>query len=260
MAALMASVFLGAPASGLAEPTLSVDEIVKRSNLAAYYQGKDGQSRVKMTITDSAGRTRKREFTILRRDTQDGGKQKFFVYFHRPSDVRRMVYMVWKNPGQDDDRWLYLPALDLVRRIAASDRRSSLVGSHFLYEDVSGRQIEEDRHELVRREGKVFVLKNTPKDPSLVEFSHYLLWIDPKTYLPMKAEYYDKNGKHYRTVETLEVKVIDGHPTVTRARARDLASKGQTVTEFTKVRYDVGLTERIFTERSLRRAPRRWLR
>ncbi|MFQ5693892.1 MAG: outer membrane lipoprotein-sorting protein, partial [Nitrospinota bacterium] len=213
------------PAS--AKPIPSVEEIVRRSNLAAYYQGKDGRSRVKMTITDRAGRTRRREFTILRRDTEEGGRQKFYVYFHRPSDVRRMVFMVWKNPGREDDRWLYLPALDLVRRIAASDKRSSFVGSHFFYEDVSGRGIEEDRHELVRTEENRFVLKNTPVDPSAVEFAHYLLWIDRKTYLPMKAEYYDKNGKRYRVIESLEVRTIQGHPTVTRARARDLVSGGQ---------------------------------
>jgi len=57
---------------------------------------------------------------ILRRDVADGGDQKFYVYFLEPADVRKMVYMVWKHTDRDDDRWLYLPALDLVKRIAAS--------------------------------------------------------------------------------------------------------------------------------------------
>ncbi len=29
-----------------------------------------------------------------------------------------MTLLVWKHQDRDDDRWLYLPALDLVKRIA----------------------------------------------------------------------------------------------------------------------------------------------
>ena len=134
--------------------SLSVQEIVDRSNLAAYYEGKDGRSHVNMTITDSQGRTRERRFIILRRDDKDGGDQKFYVHFSRPSDVRNMVFMVWKHIGQNDDRWLYLPALDLVKRIAASDKRTSFVGSHFFYEDVSGRNPADDTHELIETTGQ----------------------------------------------------------------------------------------------------------
>ncbi|NIQ02211.1 MAG: outer membrane lipoprotein-sorting protein [Nitrospinaceae bacterium] len=238
----------------------AAEEIVNRSNLAAYYQGKDGRSHVDMTITDAQGRTRKRRFIILRYDKADGADQKFYVHFSRPADVRNMVFMVWKHVDTSDDRWLYLPALDLVKRIAASDKRTSFVGSHFFYEDVSGRNPKDDTHELIDTTGKFFVLKNTPKNPGEVEFSSYTLWIDKTTYLPMKAEYLDKNGKKYRVVEALEVKTVQGHPTVTKARVSDLKSGGNTVSVFSKIKYDLGIPDRIFSERFLRRAPRRWLK
>ncbi|HQL41704.1 MAG TPA: outer membrane lipoprotein-sorting protein, partial [Candidatus Omnitrophota bacterium] len=119
----------------------TVEEIVNKANLASYYAGKSGQSDVVMTITDAQGRQRTREFRILRLNVKEGGEQKFYVYFRRPTDVARMGYMVWKNIGKDDDRWLYLPALDLVKRVAATDKRSSFAGSHFVYEDVSGRGV-----------------------------------------------------------------------------------------------------------------------
>jgi len=92
-----------------------VQTIVKKANIVAYYQGKDGKATVKMTITNKRGQKRERQFNILRKDVEDGGDQKYFVYFLRPPDVRRTVYMVHKHadPGKDDDRWLYLPALDL---------------------------------------------------------------------------------------------------------------------------------------------------
>src|SRR5690606_38275237 len=98
-------------------------------------------------------------------------EQKFYVYFTRPADVNKMGFLVWKKLDTDDDRWLYLPALDLVKRIAASDKRTSFVGSDFYYEDVSGRDIDEDHHELIDTTDNYYVLKNTPRNPSSVEFA-----------------------------------------------------------------------------------------
>ena len=257
--ALITALALAAASAALAgEPT--VDQIVHKANLTAYYQGDDGRASVHMVIADAQGRTRERKFVILRRDVADGGDQKFYVYFQEPADVRKMVFMVWKHVDKDDDRWLYLPALDLVKRIAASDKRTSFAGSHFFYEDVSGRSINDDTHTLVETTPQHYVINNIPKDPKTVEFSSYKVWIDRKTFMPVKAEYLDKNGRKYRVVEALEIKEIQGFPTVVKSRVSDLRSGGNTVSEFTKIRYDVGIPERIFTERYLRRAPRRYLR
>jgi outer membrane lipoprotein-sorting protein len=233
-----------------------VEEIINKANLAAYYAGDDGRSKVQMTITDDQGRQRSREFIILRRDGQDGGAQKFYVYFKKPSDVRKMAFLVHKSVVHDDDRWLYLPALDLIKRIAASDKRTSFVGSHFFYEDVSGRGTGEDVHELIETTDQFFVVKNTPKDAENVEFSAYTVWIDKNNFLPLKAEYLDKNGKKYRLVEALETREIQGFATVTKSKVTDLAGGGETVSEFKDVKYNLGLKEKLFSERYLRKAPR----
>ncbi len=227
------SVFLTVSLQAAETPT--VDEIIDRANLAAYYAGDDGRAEVLMTITDALGRTRQREFVILRHDVVDGGQQQFYVYFKKPSDVRKMVFMVHKYIDKDDDRWFYLPALDLVKRIAASDKRTSFVGSHFLYEDVSGRSVKEDIHELIDTTNDHYVIKNIPKNPSGVEFSSYTVWVDKKSFIPVKAEYLDKDGSKYREVESLEIKNFQGFPTVVKSRVRDLASGGETVSVFKNI-------------------------
>jgi len=239
-----------------------VEKIVEKANVVAYYQGDDGKASVKMTITNSQGQERNREFNILRKDKKDGGDQNYFVYFERPADVRRMVYMVHKHTekGRDDDRWLYLPALDLVKRIAASDKRTSFVGSDFVYEDISGRSLELDTHELIETTAKLFVVKNVPKEPDNVEFSYYNVSIDRETYVPMKMEFYDKNGKLYKTIESTKVEEIQGFPTVVKSVVSDLQNGGKTEMEFTEVKYNIGLNDRIFTERYLRRPPREAIR
>jgi len=234
---------------------LSVDEIVTKANQAAYYAGGDGRADVGMTITDKSGSTRTRAFTILRLNTE-GGNQKFYVYFKEPADLYKQVFLVWKNVEGNDSRWMWLPALNLKREIAPGDKRTSFVGSDFVYEDVSGRNLNEDTHELVETTDTQYVIKNTPKKPDDVEFSYYTVKIDKDTFLPRLAEYYDRNGKLYRTVEATKVETIQGFPTVTESVVRDHNTGGNTVNRFSNVEYNIGLKENIFTERFLRRPPR----
>ncbi len=234
---------------------LNAEEIVSRANQASYYPGKDGRAEVKMTISDKSGSSRSRQFTILRLNLADEN-QKFYVYFKEPADVNQMAFLVWKNVGGSDDRWLWLPALNLKKRIAPGDKRTSFVGSDFYYEDVSGRGLHEDNHQLLEETAESYVIKSVPKKPEEVEFSWFKVVIDKKTFLPKKAEYYDRNNELYREVEAMEVKTIQGYPTVTVAEARDLKSGSTTRNEFSAVTFDIGLKERIFTERFLRRPPR----
>ncbi len=245
--------------SAYAEPLTSADEVVARANLTAYYGGADGRSEVRMIISDAQGREQRRQFTVLRRDVEDAGDQQFLVVFSQPSDVRDTVFLVDKHLTRDDDRWLYLPGLDLVKRISAGDKRTSFVGAHYFYEDVSGRRPSEDTHEFVETTDEFYVLKHVPVDSQSAEFSSYVTWINRETLLPMKIDYTNAAGDVYRRVEVLAVETIDGHPTVTASRVTDLLSGGKTDMQFRYIAYDVGIPADVFTERSLRTPPREWL-
>jgi len=174
------------------------------------------------------------------------------------ADVRQQVFMVWKEvaQGKDDSRWLFLPALNLVKPIAPGDKRTSFAGSDFVYEDVSGRALWEDTHELIKETDTQYLIKNTPKNPGAVDFGEYTVAIDKTTFLPVKAEYLDKNGKLFRRVEAVKIEPVQGRPTVTESRVDDLLRGGHTVNFFSSIQYDTGLNEAIFTERFLRRPPR----
>ena len=182
------------------------------------------------------------------------------MLFSRPADVRGTVFLVHKNVGADDDRWLYLPDLDLVKRIAAGDKRTSFVGSDFLYEDVSGRELDEDTHRLVETTEDYYVVENTPVDKGAAEFASWRVWIDKETFVPMKMEYVDAKGAVYRRIETLNVETIGGFPTATTQRVTDLRTGGQTLSEMRHVEYDLGVPASVFTQRTLRDPQREWFR
>jgi hypothetical protein len=242
---------------------MTADEVMKKSQASFLYAGADLKARVMMKLISKGGQERVREMMMLRKNFgQPGGEQKYFMYFYQPADVRNMTFMVYKYPGKDADRWLFVPAINMVRRIAAQDKRSSFVGSDFTYEDISGRNLEDDIHAVVKEEKigdhDCTVIKSTPKAAEM-EYSYKFSWIDKTTFLPIKEEYYDKKGELYRVFSADEIKDVKGHPTITKRSMKNLLSGHMTEVSFLKTDYNVGIEDSLFTERYLKQPPKRWI-
>lgn len=244
----------------LAEDLTDANVIITKANLASYYSADDGTAQARMIIVDAQNNKQMRQFTLLRKDQADLGDQDILVFFSRPTDVKGTVFRVVKKVKSDDDRWLYLPALDLVKRISAGDKRTSFVGAHFFYEDVSGRNPAEDSFTLLNTDEQLYTLKARPKDKKSVEFNHYIVKIDKTTFLPMKVDYFDNQGKNTRTMEVLKTKVIDGFTTVIHSKITQHSDGSYTEMQFRNVKYNLGLPDSIFSERSLRNPPKAWLK
>ena len=251
-----------------ANAALSAEEIMEKTHHMVLYQGDMKRASVKMTITDANGNQRKRQFYSLRLDKDSPeksadrghGEQFYYIYFRRPGDIKKTAFLVHKHPGSDDDRWLYLPALDQVKRISAGDKRTSFVGSNFFYEDISGRALSADRHEVVSEDNDYYVMKSTPNDAGEVEFSYYKTWIHRTSFIPVRIEYFDKNNEKYRYCENLKVINVEGRPTVVKGLMRDIRRGEETVVESSKVTYNLDLPADIFSERFLRNPPNQYFK
>lgn len=239
------------------------EEIMKKSHLAYYYAADDGVAEVTMTLVSKKGKERKRVFTMLRLDLEDGGKQKYYTYFKKPSDVSRLTFMVHKTPDGNDQRWIYVPSVDLIKPISADDKNSSFVGSDFTYEDVSGRHWTEDNHTLKEEselDGKaVYVIESIPKE-AYKGFARKISYIDKSSMLPLKEEYYSKKDKLVRIFTAVTIEEVDNIMTITERKIENLKKGTHTIVSFTKISYNSGLTEDIFTERYLKNPPRKFIR
>jgi outer membrane lipoprotein-sorting protein len=163
-----------------------------------------------------------------------------------------------------------VPAIDLVRRIAARDARSSFVGSDFTYEDVSSRNIAADTHTLLREEKlgdrDCYVVESVPKEP--IDYVKRISWINKTIFLPLKEEYSDVQNQLARvfTADKIEdVTATEGRerknfPTVTKRTMKNLKTGHRTEVTYTSISYNVGLQDNIFTERYLRNPPERWIK
>lgn len=80
------------------------------------------------------------------------------MFFEYPGDVKGTGFLTWDydEPGKDDDKWLYLPAMKKTRRISGSSARQDyFMGSDFTYDDMGSRSVDEDTHELLGRKSSM---------------------------------------------------------------------------------------------------------
>lgn len=242
----------------------SAEKLMNDSHYAYFYAGDGGSARVRMVLTDKKGRTREREFWMLRRDVEDMGDQRYFTYFIKPADISRTAFLVHKKAEGNDDRWLYLPALDLVKRIAADDRRSSFVGSDFTYEDISGRLPILDHHEIIGADtalGRTATkVKSTPKDPKTADYLYRISWVDDETKLPIKEEYFDKKEKLVRIFTIGKIETIEEIPTAIERTMIKLKTHHTTTISLSEVTYQGALDVKKFNERLLRNPPAAYTR
>lgn len=249
---------VGQPSAAVAS---DATEIMQKSQTAFYEAGQEMKARVKMMLRTREGQQRLRELTMLRKNFP-AGEQKYFLYFHSPADVSGTAFMVYKYPNREDDRWLFIPALNLVQRVAARDSRSSFVGSDFSYEDISGRDLEADTHRVLRNEvlgsRQTVVIESVPTREA--DYAKKLSWIEQATFLPLKEEHYDLQGALYKVFTADEIREVQSIPTVTKRTMTNVKTGHKTEVLFETIAYNVGLGDDIFTERTLRRPPEKWLK
>ena len=257
----------GTPVRAAKETGLTAYAIMERMNAAFYYAGRDMKARVRLELVDRTHRELLRVMMLLRRNETEGRDQKYLIYFQEPGDVRRTSCMVWKYAGKEDDRWIYVRAVDRVRHIIAPEQ-TSFVGSDFTREDLAGRNYGADSDSLVREDrlkGRpCYVVRSLPLDNP--GYARRLTWVDQGNFLPLRIEYLDSKNVPIRlftadSVEVIRSGTIRGreYPTVTRRTMTDLRSGHRTEMTFTEVAYDLGLTDGDFSERRMRQEPALWV-
>lgn len=241
--------------------TPSAEVIADKTAMSYKYLGDDFITMAHMNLRDAKGKTiMERELLLMRKNVKGTLQQKWYAYFKKPADIRKMVFMAQKNPGESDDKWVFLPAMDLVKRLAGSDKRSSFAGSQFVYEDVTGRDPKLDNHSLVSSDGEYYEFRSTPKSSKGVEFSYYVTWSNKNHFKPMRRVFYDKRGNALKEYKAEKVESIQGLETITEFSMTDLRTGESTYTVYSDFKYNVGIDDKVFTESQIKRSPRKWLK
>ena len=254
---------LGAVADG---PGSDARRIMERSNLAYHYAGSDARYRMTLEMGFQQEPKRLRVMTVLRWNEAPGGDQKYLLYFHKPGDVRRMSCMTWKHVGAPDERWIFAPALGGILQVRAPER-SSFLGSELVREEFSGRDVDADRHRLVRTErlrGRdCYVVESVPRE--IEDFTRSTSWIDQATFLPLRQEFWNARGERSRVFVGERIAEIPSggergrkYPTLTESSMTTAAGRWTKVS-LDSVAYDTGLRGTDFSQRHLQTPLGEWL-
>jgi len=207
-------------------------------------------TRSKMTIRAKDGSMSER---VIDQYSKDGPKgSRTMIVFQQPANVAGTRFLTMENPGSADDRWIYLPSLGKVRRIAASEGSGSFMGTDFSYDDISSasRSADMDTHTLLREENRngaaCYVIQSVPKDSSY-QYSKMIQWIAKDSKITMKIELYDKKNVLVKTAEMSGVKDVQGRLTATITTMTTHAAGTSTTINMEIIKYDDPIPDRVFT-------------
>tara|TARA_B100001029_G_scaffold174786_1_gene175317 strand:- start:119 stop:919 length:801 start_codon:yes stop_codon:yes gene_type:complete len=163
----------------------------------------DSQSDQLMILIDPKGNEVIREISgknLENLDPNDGDKS--IIFFKKPKDVEGTVMLSHTHVNDDDDQWLYLPALGRVKRISSSNKSGSFMGSEIAFEDFSGLDYRKYDWKYLGEEefeGETcFKLESYPKYKN----SGYTkrIGLTDNLFRSRKIDYYDRKGELLKTI------------------------------------------------------------
>ncbi len=245
---------------GLSGPCLS-DELSNEAGTRLAQEvydrpeGDDRASYVIMRLKKKGKNTQQRMLYAYAKE-KGPGERWSLMRFVEPNDIERTGLLTLDHPGDESDQWLYLPALDRVRRISSERKGGRFVGSDFFYEDLKDREVEMDHH-LLSGQGKVgeiecTVLVSTPRDSANSVYSKRESCIHPKLRIPLRVDFYDTDeNQPTKRLLARRIKKIQGYWTVLDSTMYDLKTGRQTQLFTKSIKYDQNLPDALFTQQAL---------
>ena len=248
---------------------LTADDIARR--VQDRDTGRDSRAEMRMKLFDRQNRARERALTLtalqgrgnpgVAATAPDGDR--LLIRFTYPNDIRGTGFLVWEHPGSDDERFLYLPSLGRVRRIAGSETQESVVGTDFTCEDISGRELDEYTYAILEENASwtpptggaaraAWRLESRRKDAS-AQFPRVVSLVIKDAFIVVQADVYNRRNEKQKTYSVKRLEQVEGIWTATASEMTNAQEKTRTELTIESMDYHVGLMESDFTRRALER-------
>jgi hypothetical protein len=232
--------------------------------------GRDSRMAMRMKLFDRHGRMRERAMTIvsLRAATPPAAPDgdRLLIRFTFPNDIRGTSFLVWEHPKADDERFLYLPSLARVRRIAGAETQESFVGSDFTYEDIGGRELDEYTYAFSGPDSgsttwtpagggtvrQAWRIESRRKDAA-AEFPRVISLVLKDSFVVVAADVYNKRNEKQKVYTVRRLEQVEGIWTVMDSEMTNALEKTRTELTVESADYNVGLKESDFSRRELER-------
>ena len=217
--------------------------------------GKDSTSVVTMSLTEEGKPARTRGMLVFRASTP-ASQVSTLIRFTDPADIQGTGLLTIDGADGVSNQWIYLPAMQRVRRVDSNRKGGRFVNSDYFFEDLRDRKPTMDTHKLLGRErlgdADTDMLESVPVDATNSVYVRRLSWIDPKSLLPLRIDFFERNADQpSKRLVVIKREQVQGYWTVMDSTLTDLASGHQTRLTVGRVLYDRNLPESLFTSRAL---------
>lgn len=219
----------------------------------------DSVAAIEMTLKNASGQTSTRKLNLKTLEVPDEGDgDKILSVIENPPDVRGTALLTYTHINEQDDQWLYLPALKRVKRISSANKSGPFLGSEFAYEDLASQEVAKYTHRYLGDEPcgelQCFVIERVP----VYKHSGYtrqLTWIDHDEYRFWKVDFYDRKNDLLKTLTFSDYQqYLDQYWRALVLDMHNHQTGKSTRLSYTDLRFRVGLTEADFTRNALRRS------
>lgn len=189
-------------------------EIMDKSFKAVKLAGSEGTST--LTIIDSKGRERVRKIASVSKLYDRGETERRLIRFLSPADVKGTGLLTFDYEKEDDDIWLFMPALRKTRRIVSSEKAKNFMGSEFSYADMTPPALEDFTYKILGEDEVESTLcwqiEMLPVDDDIADengFSKKISYIAKEDFVIRKAFYYDLDGELHKELSVKGVQEVD---------------------------------------------------
>lgn len=164
------------------------------------------QATVTLTITEKNGAVRTRKVSMVSKSY--GGTEKRMMKFLEPADVRGTAMLIIDNKDDQDDMWIYLPALKRTRRIVSSEKGKSFMSSEFTNADMASAPNTDFRisHMPGSGEDGQWIIESVPVNDDVADeygFSRKVTYLDKDDLKIKHIDFYNFDNDLFKTIEIL---------------------------------------------------------
>jgi len=208
---------LAAPA---ARADLSPAELVQRALGHLLFRARGAEMQLRLELRGRGGELRTR--TLFSRSCRADGLGRSLVRVLAPSEVAGTAFLFVERRGGDDEQYMYLPSLRVVRRIVGEQKRASFMGSDFTYADLEWSDLDGAR--CARRPDErvgahlCHVVDCEPRVKGAYE--RIRAYVRQRDTAPLRVQFFDGKGE-VKTLFVKELKPVGGALIATSLRMVD---------------------------------------
>ncbi len=211
---------------------------------------------MRMILISSKGKKLSRKIRGRFLEVKDDGKKSLMI-FDNPRDVKGTAMLTHSHKNDDNEQWLYLPALRRVKRISSSGKAGAFMASEFSYEDITSQAVEKFNYKWLKDEkhqgSMCHVLEQIPTDPES-GYTKEIIWIDQKELRTLKIDFYDRKKTKLKTLTSSKYKkYLNKYWRAEESLMVNHQNKKKTQILWKNYKFKTSLTDRDFDKSVLKR-------